>query len=383
MSEMTETTVTPQATKTWDAFNLRDDLLRGIYNYGFEAPSEIQQKAIVPFVAGGDILAQAQSGSGKTGTFSISILQRLDVTVPHTQAIVLSPTHELAKQTAHVLQQLGSFMEGLKVRTLIGGTPVSDDASALSRDTPHVVVGCPGRVLDMMHRRHLSTKHVHVVCLDEADELLTGFKHAIYEIFQCLTDSTQVALFSATMPDDVVKLSETFMRSPTTIRMNNCDLNLECIHQSFIAAMDDRDKYNILKDLYASLTMGQSIIYANSVGRVEKLYRNMVDDGFSVSCIHSNMSKMERDQVFREFRMGACRVLISSNISARGIDVQQVSTVINFDIPNCVHTYLHRIGRSGRWGRKGLAINLVTRRDVPMLKTIETHYQTSIVEFVR
>ena len=163
--------------------------------------------------------------------------------------------------------------------------------------------------------------------------------------------------------------------------MKNEELNLECIHQTFIAVQDDREKYDTLKNLFSSLVISQCIIYANSVGRVMDLYRSMSNDGFAVGCIHSNMTKLERNKIFKEFRTGNCRVLISSNITARGIDVQQVSTVINFDVPNCVHTYLHRIGRSGRWGRKGMSVNLITRRDVPMMKTIEHHYGILISEF--
>ena len=371
----------PPLIEKWDDFQLRDELLRGIYNYGFEAPSEIQKKAILPFFSGNDLIAQAQSGSGKTGTFTIGILQNIDVSKNVTQAMILSPTHELAKQTAFVIQNLGSYMEGLRVKVLIGGTSVADDIDDLRKNPPHIVVGCTGRIFDMIRRRNLDTKSIRVLCLDEADELLSGFKQSVYDIFQQLNDKVQIALFSATMPEDVVSLSNSFMRNPIHIRMKAEELNLECIHQSFVAVQDDNDKYDTLKNLFSSLVISQCIIYANSVGRVINLHRSMTEDGFAVGCIHSSMTKMERDKMFKDFRTGSCRVLISSNITARGIDVQQVSTVINFDIPNCVHTYLHRIGRSGRWGRKGMAINLITRRDVMMMKTIEQHYSTTISEF--
>jgi superfamily II DNA/RNA helicase len=365
----------------WDDFELRDDLLRGIYSYGFEAPSEIQKKAIIPLISGKDLIAQAQSGSGKTGTFTIGILQNIDITSNTTQAMILAPTHELAKQITSVIQSLGAFIVGLRVKTLIGGTSVHDDAFELRKSPPHIVVGCTGRIFDMIRRGNLNTKFIRTVCLDEADELLMGFKQSVYDIFQKLNDNVQIALFSATMPEEVVKLSQTFMQTPNQIMMKAEELNLECIHQTYLALMDDREKYDTLKNLFSTLVISQCIIYANSVGRVMDLYHSMTDDGFSVGCIHSNMSKLERDNTFQEFRTGNCRVLISSNITARGIDVQQVSTVVNFDLPNCVHTYLHRIGRSGRWGRKGLAINLITRRDIPMIKTIEKHYQSNIVEF--
>lgn len=371
----------PVEIKKWDDFNLRDDLLRGIYNYGFEVPSEIQKKSILPLISLKDIIAQAQSGSGKTGSFTIGILQNIDESLNTTQALLVAPTHELAKQIAFVFESLGTFIKGLRIKLLVGGTSVSEDIQSLKDNVPHVIIGCPGRVYDMIRRNHVVTKTIKTFCMDEADELLSGFKDQIYNIFQSLDGDVQVALFSATMPEEIVKLSDKFMRSPIRIMMPPEKLNLECIHQTYIAVMNDSEKYDVIRNIFTALTISQCIIYANSVNRVIDLHRSMVQDGFSVSCIHSNMSKQERDEIFKEFRKGSCRMLISSNITARGIDVQQVGTVINFDIPNCVHTYLHRIGRSGRWGRKGLAINFVTRRDLPMMKTIERHYNSSIVEF--
>jgi translation initiation factor 4A len=221
-----------------------------------------------------------------------------------------------------------------------------------------------------------------MLVLDEADELLSkGFKDQIYNIFQYLNNNnTQLVLFSATIPDDIFKLSQKIMRNPVKITIKKELLNLECIQQYFIALYDDLNKYDTLKDLFSIISVNQCIIYCNNVKRVTDLQNAMSNDGYSVCCIHSFMDKTEREKVFANFRLGTYRVLISSNITARGIDVQQVSTVINFDIPKCVHTYLHRIGRSGRWGRKGLAINFITKRDVFLLKKIEDHYNISINE---
>jgi len=207
-----------------------------------------------------------------------------------------------------------------------------------------------------------------------------GFKDQIYNIFQHFPENIQVALFSATLPDDILTLTNKFMRNPVKIIMKKEELNLECIQQSYIALQDDFQKYDTLKDLFSIISVNQSIIYCNSVKRVIDLQKAMSDDGFSVCCIHSSMDKSDRDKIFSQFRKGEHRVLISSNITARGIDVQQVSTVINFDIPKCVHTYLHRIGRSGRWGRKGLAINFITKRDIHLMQKIESHYKITIEE---
>uniref|UniRef100_A0A6C0I4E4 RNA helicase n=1 Tax=viral metagenome TaxID=1070528 RepID=A0A6C0I4E4_9ZZZZ len=365
----------------WDHFDFKMDLLRGIYAMGFENPSDIQKRGIHPIISGQDVIAQAQSGSGKTGTFSISALQSVDVEKKELQAIIIAPTHELVKQITKVIETLGSFMEGLRIKTILGGTSIQQDAAELRERPPHIIVGCAGRIYDMVRRRHLDLSTMKLFILDEADEMLSmGFKDQIYNIFQNFPETIQVALFSATLPDDILELTKKFMRDPVKITMKKEDLKLDCIDQRFIALANDGMKYDTLKDLFAFISLSQCIIYCNSVKRVNDLYQAMVSEGFSVCAIHSSMDKVERDSVFAGFRGGAHRVLISSNVTARGIDVQQVSTVINFDIPKCVHTYLHRIGRSGRWGRKGLAINFVTRQDVHLLKKIEEHYQSNISE---
>jgi translation initiation factor 4A len=367
--------------QTWDAYDIKPELLRGIYAYGFEIPSEIQKRGILPILSKRDVLAQAQSGSGKTGTFSVGTLQNINVSVQTTQAIILAPTHELAKQICNVITSLGNFMEGLTVKTMLGGTSIQQDAAELREKPPHIIVGCSGRIYDMIVRKYLKVSHVKMLVLDEADEMLSkGFKDQIYNIFQHLDPKVQMILFSATMPEDILKLSERIMRQPVKITMKKEELNLECIKQFFVALQDDLNKYETLKDLFSVISVNQCIIYCNNVKRVIDLQTAMTNDGYSVCSIHSSMDKAERERVFAGFKVGSYRVLISSDITARGIDVQQVSTVINFDIPKCVHTYLHRIGRSGRWGRKGLAINFITRNDVFTLKKIESHYKINIEE---
>jgi len=367
--------------KNWEDLNIKDNLLRGIFAYGFEAPSEIQKKAIQPIIQKHDIIAQAQSGSGKTGTFSIGTLERINIDEKTTQAIILAPTHELAKQITAVISGIGSFFTGLTVKTLIGGTSIQEDANNIRETPPHIIVGCAGRVYDMIKRRYVNTNNLKLLILDEADEMLSkGFKDQIYNIFQFLNEDIQVALFSATMPNEILALTKKFMRDPVKIIVKKEELNLACIQQYFVAIYNDHAKYDMLKQLFAVISLNQCIIYCNSVKRVIDLYKAMIEEGFSVCSIHSNMDKTERDNMFKSFRSGNYRVLISSNITARGIDVQQVSTVINFDIPKCVNTYLHRIGRSGRWGRKGLAINFVTKRDVYDMKKIENHYKINILE---
>jgi len=367
--------------KNWDDFDIKPDLLRGIYSMGFENPSPIQSKAILPMVSKRDIIGQAQSGTGKTGTFSIGTLQLIDSSKKTIQAILMAPTHELAKQSATVVEKLGGFMDGLVVQTLVGGTSIHEDSDKLKKNTPQIIVGTPGRIYDMIKRDILNVKDVKLFVLDEADDMLsTGFKEQIYNIFQFMPESIQVALFSATMPDEIMELTKKFMRNPVKITMKSEQLNLECIQQFYVALASDHEKYDALKRLFEFLSVSQCIIYVNSVKRVIDLHNAMNEEGFSVCCIHSSMTKQERDAAFVNFKTGGSRVLISSNITARGIDIQQVSIVINFDIPKCVHTYLHRIGRSGRWGRKGMAINFITRRDIQYMKEIENHYKSNIVE---
>jgi translation initiation factor 4A len=210
--------------------------------------------------------------------------------------------------------------------------------------------------------------------------LSSGFKEQIYNIFQYLPQNTQIALFSATMPEDMHELTTKFMRDPIKITMKAEQLNLDCIKQYFVAMSSDNDKYNTLKMLFEFISVSQCIIYVNSVKRAYDLYSAMIEDGYSVCCMHGSMTKEERAESFASFKSGSYRVLISSDITARGIDIQQVSVVINFDVPKCVHNYLHRIGRSGRWGRKGVGINFVTRYDISHMKTIENHYKSEIKE---
>ena len=366
---------------TWDDLVIPSELLRGIYAYGFEKPSEIQKKSIAPILAGRDVIAQAQSGMGKTGAFSIGTLGRIDVSKPKVQAILMAPTHELVKQTNSVIKALGSMLPGLRVKTLIGGTSIQEDADEIRDSCPHVIVGCAGRIHDMFRRRYLSGRDIHIMVLDEADEMLSqGFQQKIHQIFQFMPQDLQVVLFSATLPPEILEITKEFMRNPIRITMEAEKLNLECITQYYIALRHDGDKYDTLKDLFSVISVNQTIIYCNSIHRVTDLYKAMTDEGFSVCYIHSSMDKVERDKAFQSFRTGGFRVLISSDITARGIDVQQVSTVINFDITRCPHKYLHRIGRSGRWGRKGMAINFVTRQDTETMRRIERHYGIEIKE---
>jgi len=363
----------------FDAMDLKPELLRGIYAYGFERPSAIQQRAIIPVIKKNDVIAQAQSGTGKTATFSISVLQRIDLDVQQCQALILAPTRELAQQIQKVVVAIGDFLN-VKTHACIGGTNVRDDMKILGEGV-HVVVGTPGRVHDMIQRRYLKTDQMQLFVLDEADEMLSrGFTEQIYDIFQLLPQSTQVVLLSATMPQDVLEVTTKFMRDPVRILVKKAELTLEGIKQFYIAVEKEDWKLDTLSDLYETVTITQAVIFCNTRRKVDWLTDKLTARDFTVSAMHGDMDQNQRDLIMKEFRSGSSRVLIATDLLARGIDVQQVSLVINYDLPSNKENYIHRIGRGGRFGRKGVAINFVTADDVPMMREIEKFYSTQIEE---
>ncbi|CAE6413761.1 unnamed protein product [Rhizoctonia solani] len=368
-----------QVVDNFDNMDLRAELLRGVYAYGFERPSAIQQRAIVPVIKGHDVIAQAQSGTGKTATFSISILQKLDLDVRGTQALILAPTRELAQQIQKVVVALGDYMS-ITSMACVGGTNVRDDMKKLEEGC-QVVVGTPGRVFDMLNRGALKSGTIKIFCLDEADEMLSrGFTEQIYDIFKHLPSDTQVVLLSATMPADVLEVTKKFMRDPIRILVKRDELTLEGIKQFYIAVEKEEWKLDTLCDLYETVTITQAVIFCNTRRKVDWLTEKLTEREFTVSAMHGDMEQNVREGIMKDFRSGTSRVLITTDLLARGIDVQQVSLVINYDLPANRENYIHRIGRGGRFGRKGVAINFVTTEDVRMLRDIEQFYNTQIDE---
>jgi len=368
-----------QVCESFDDMKLKDELLRGIYAYGFEKPSYIQQRGIIPVVQGNDTIAQAQSGTGKTATFSVAALQCVKADNPDCQVLILAPTRELAQQIYKVLNALGDYMD-VKSHACVGGTAVREDIQVLQKGV-QIVVGTPGRVNDMITRNALKLEKLRIFCLDEADEMLSrGFKDQIYDVFQYLPSEVQVCLFSATMPVEILNMTKRFMRNPVRILVKKEQLTLEGIRQFYVAVEKEDWKLDTLCDLYETLTITQAIIYCNTRRKTEWLCEKMTHRDFTVSAMHGEMDMSERQLIMHEFRSGSSRVLITTDLLARGIDVQQVSLVINYDLPNNRESYLHRIGRSGRFGRKGVAINFVTQEDVRALREIEQFYNTQIEE---
>ncbi|KAK5576086.1 hypothetical protein RB653_007224 [Dictyostelium firmibasis] len=362
---------------SFDNMELPKDLLRGIYSYGFEKPSAIQQRAIIPLSKGFDIIAQAQSGTGKTATFTVGILSRIDISVLKCQALIIAPTRELAQQIQKVVIALGEYL-GIKSYACIGGTKITDDIQALQSGV-HVVVGTPGRVFEMLSRGIINRDTIRIFCLDEADEMLSrGFKDQIYEIFRFLPKTIQVGLFSATMTDETLGITSKFMQNPVSILVKKDELTLEGIRQFYVNVGIEQGKFEVLTDLYETLSITQSVIFCNTRRKVDWLTNKMTEQKFTVSSTHGDQK--DRDGILQAFRSGATRVLITTDLLARGIDVQQVSLVINFDLPTNIENYIHRIGRSGRFGRKGVAINFITDAERGQIDELSRHYNTYIAE---
>lgn len=366
---------------TFDEMGIDASLLRGIYAYGFEHPSAIQQRGIVPLSTGRDILAQSQSGTGKTATFLIgSLMQVIDDFIDNPQVLIITPTRELALQIKNVSDALTNYRD-TKCSVFIGGSSVQDDIRKLRNEVNHVIVGTPGRILHLLSKKHLSLKALKCVILDEVDEMLSvGFETQIRDIFEDVDTKCQVALFSATLSEHSKTIAEKILNNPCKILVKNAEVTLDGISQFHINVQREDYKFPTLLDIYDKLSISQTIIYVNSKKKADYLQDELRREGHSVSCLHGDLSQNERNTVLNEYRSGTARILIATDIIARGIDIQQVSIVINYDLPIQKETYIHRIGRSGRFGRKGVAINLVAHYDEQKLKDIENFYATEICE---
>lgn len=369
--------------KMYDSFDdmgLHDNLIRGIYSYGFETPSKIQQLAIVPMSKHTDILAQSQSGTGKTGAFTIGSLSVVDTTIKAPQVLVICPTRELSQQTERVARALGSHMN-LRVLSATGGNQLRSDISALKAGA-QFIVGTPGRIYDLIRRGDLSVDNVRYVILDEADQMLEDlFAEQIKAILDNkFPANTHLALFSATMPQNVLEVAENYLNNPVRILLPPDEVTLDGIKQFYVTLNREEWKLPALLDLYQQIAVNQALIYVNKRQKAEWLAKQLAAQGFTLEFIHGEMEVSERKKRMEDFRSGAVRVLISTDLLARGIDVQQVSLVINYELPIQRENYVHRIGRSGRYGKKGVAINLVYGEEVNTMKEIERHYSTSINE---
>ena len=358
----------------FEDMNLNEDLLRSIYAYGFEEPSNIQKKGIIPIIEKKDIIAQSQSGTGKTGCFVIGLLQRLINNNKYNinEAIILSPTRELAIQTNTVASELAKYTK-LKNNLFIGGLQNSNLVDN------NITIGTPGRIYDLLNRNILKAENVEIFILDEADEMLSrGFQEQINKILDKLPKSCQLVMFSATIPEDIFNIMNSEMNNPIKLLIPKDNLTLEGIRQFFIPMEKEVQKIDTLFDIYKIIKVTQCIIYTNSKKKTEQISYELNKNGFSVNFIHGDIEQTERKEIMNNFRNGIIKILITTDMLSRGIDIQQVSLVINYDLPKEKETYIHRIGRSGRYGRKGSVINFVSHYDITQLKTIESFYNTTI-----
>lgn len=369
-----------KAYETFDEMDLPDNLLHGIFSYGFEKPSSIQQLTIVPMKNGRDMIAQSRSGTGKTGAFTIGSLSNIDPSIPYPQVIVICPVRELAEQSYKVAQEIGKRLN-IKAMFATGGSNLRGDIGNL-RSGAQYIVGTPGRIYDLIRRGDLCLDYMRYLIFDEADQLLDNLFHdQILTILKFkFPKSTALALFSATMPDEVLSIAEKFLQDPVRILTPSEEWSLEGIKQYYVSVDLEEWKFDVLQDIMAKIKINQALIYVNKRHKAEWLAKKMIDAGHSLEFIHGDMDVQERKKRLSDFRMGQSRVLISTDLLARGIDVQTLSIVINFELPPSRENYLHRIGRTGRYGRKGVSLNIITKDEMGEMKNIEKEYGTTISE---
>lgn len=363
---------------SFEDYHLKRELLMGIFEKGFESPSPIQEEAIPVALTGKDILARAKNGTGKTASFIIPVLEKVRTDASHIQALILVPTRELAMQTAHVAKELGKQMPQLQIMHTTGGTTLRDDILRLMNPV-HVLVGTLGRVDDLSDRGAAKLDKCGMIVLDEADKLLSPENAAnIDHIYRLLPNNRQSLLFSATFPESVKGFSDQYMKHPFEINLME-ELTLKGVTQYYVF-LEEKSKIHCLNTLFNKLQINQSIIFCNSVNRVELLAKKITQLGYSCYYIHARMQQIHRNRVFHDFRQGNCRNLVCSDLITRGIDILAVNVVFNFDFPKQSETYLHRIGRSGRFGHLGLAINFITDEDRYNIFNIEKDLATEIAK---
>jgi len=389
--------------ESFESMKLRPDILRGLFSHGYERPSPIQVKALPAMLSGRDVIAQAQSGTGKTSMSAMAALQLSNPSKNELQVLILSPNRELAIQTNDCIQLIGEFTS-IRSISLVGGKAIQQDIKSVGgggsggafgskgsshsvkgsmsiSSNVHIISGTPGRVLDMIKRGAVSCRKIRMLIVDEADEMLSrGFKEQLYDIYKHLPAEVQVVLVSATLDKEVLALTEQFMTDPVKILVRREQVTLEGIRQFYIDVEKEEWKLDTLCDLYETLTIAQCVVFVNTRKKCEFVAKKMKENLFTVSLMHGDMTQREREDVMNEFRSGKSRILVATDVWSRGIDVQQVSLVVNYDVPRARENYVHRIGRSGRFGRKGVAITFVIEEDKECLKDLERFYKIKIEE---
>ncbi len=360
----------------FDAFNLHPELMRAISELGFETPTPIQEQAIPPLIEGRDMLGQAQTGTGKTAAYAFPLLEKLDFSQRCVQGLILAPTRELASQVADALYEYGKHL-GVRVLAIYGGSSYSRQISRLEHGI-HVVVGTPGRVIDLIDKGALDLSGVSYLVLDEADEMLKmGFIDDVETILSRTPDQRQTALFSATLPTEIRHLAKKYMHDPLTVAIEQKTLTVPQVEQRYYL-VDELSKLASVSRLLEVEEISSALIFARTKIGAAQLADELLARGFAVEALHGDMAQDARETVMRRFRRGQISVLVATDVAARGLDIEDVSHVINYDVPYDAEDYVHRIGRTGRAGREGIAITLVTPRERRWLKTIEVFTKQQI-----
>ncbi len=362
----------------FEELQIDNAILRAIVDMGFEQASPIQAQAIPAVLAGGDIIGQAQTGTGKTAAFGIPLLQKIDPKSKHLQGIVLCPTRELAIQVSEEIRNLGKYMHGVKVLPVYGGQDITKQIRSLKAGA-QIVVGTPGRVMDHMRRKTVKFDHVNMIVLDEADEMLNmGFREDMETILSDIPEDRQTVLFSATMPKPIMEIAQKFQKETQIIRVVKKELTVPKIEQYYYEVRP-RNKMEVLSRLLDVYTPKLSVVFCNTKRQVEETVEGLKGRGYFAEALHGDLKQLQRDRVMNGFRTGKVDILVATDIAARGIDVDDVEAVFNYDVPQDEEFYVHRIGRTGRAGRMGRAFTLVVGRDIYKLKDIQRYCKTKIM----
>lgn len=360
---------------------LKDELLKGVYLYGFTKPSKIQIDGIQNISSGKDCILQSQSGTGKTATYLLGALNRIDINEKKCQGIIITPTHELADQVYDVATQLSKFLD-IKIVKCIGGTDINETREQLKN--AHIVIGTNGRILHMIKEKRINLFSIKFIILDEADELLAdGLNDNMKSIFDKCSDGIQCCMISATYPPHIFNITKKIMDNPVKILLKNSEVAVDLISQFYVNVEKEELKFDTLLDLYSLVSTSQAIIFCNSVEKVDWLKENLEKNNFNITCIHGKMNQKEREIIVKEFRDGKTRILLTTDLLSRGIDIPLVNLIINYDLPFNKENYIHRIGRCGRFNKKGVSITMVKMEDpadVKLFNKLKYHFKMNIQE---
>lgn len=361
----------------FEEMNLSDDIQRGIQELGFEEMTPIQEQSIPILLQGRDIIGQAQTGTGKTASFGIPILEMCDTNDKTIQALVLCPTRELSIQVAEEISKLGRFKRGLQVLPVYGGQPIDRQLRALKKGV-QIVIGTPGRVIDHIKRKTIKTDNIKMMVLDEADEMFDmGFRDDIELVMNTLHEERQTIFFSATMPQEIVRFASRYQKNPELIKVVHKELTVPRVEQCYFE-LKEHMKTEILSRLIDMYNPRLTVVFCNTKRKVDELTAQLQGRGYFADGLHGDLKQSQRDTVMGKFRKSTIDILVATDVAARGLDVDDVDLVINYDMPQDEEYYVHRIGRTARAGREGAAFSFVAGRDIYKLKDIQKYTKTKI-----